>query len=242
MTGPSSLPAEWGGLPVVNAARMRALDFDATARFGIPAAELMENAGKAVAVETLAFLVARGVDAAKARVVAVCGRGANGGDGLVAARHLKAAGVGVRVFICPSKVGALYPDLVRANLDAARRAGVEIGELGPQSGLTAALVRADAALDALLGTGSAGKPAGAIHHAVAELLRADKPVIAVDLPTGLDADTGAHGGVCVSAALTLTLGLPKRGLLAPDAQPFVGELKVLDVGYPAQLIAEARGA
>jgi NAD(P)H-hydrate epimerase len=221
---------------------MRELDFDATARFGVPAAELMENAGKAVAAETLAFLESKGVARAAARVVVVCGRGANGGDGLVAARHLRAAGAQVLAFLCPPKVGGSYPELVRANLEAARRAGVEVRELGPESGLAAALASCDAALDALLGTGSKGKPAGAVFHAVTELGRAGKPVIAIDLPTGLDSDTGARSGVCVSAALTLTLGLPKRGLLAVGAQPFVGELKVLDIGYPPELLREAARA
>ena len=235
-------PAVWEGLPVVGAAEMRALDFDATARFGIPAADLMENAGRAVAAETLAFLKARGVEPASARVVAVCGRGANGGDGLVAARHLKLAGASVRAFLCPPKKDGEYPELVRVNREAALKAGVEVRQTGPESGLAEALAACDAALDALLGTGSVGKPAGAVHHAVQELVRAKKPVIAVDLPTGLDPDTGRRGGACVVADLTLTLGLPKRGLLAEHAKPFVGALKVLDVGYPPELISGLKRA
>lgn len=236
MTPDDAPPAVWQGLPVVGAAEMRALDFDATARFGIPALELMENAGKAVARETLAFLKARGIDAAKDGVVVCCGRGANGGDGLVAARHLLAGGARVSVFLCAPKAGADYPDLVRANLDAARKAGLEIKPLGADSGLSKALASCAAALDALLGTGARGKPVGALHHAVAELARCKRPVVALDLPTGVDADTGECSSPCVTAALTLTLGLPKRGLLAARAKRAVGELKVLDIGYPAELI------
>ena len=93
-------------------------------------------------------------------------------------------------------------------------------------------------MDALLGTGSSGKPAGAIHHMIAELNKAKKPVVAVDVPTGLHPDTGYHSGAYVTADLTLTLGLPKRGLLAAHAKPCVGTLKVLDIGYPAELVAE----
>lgn len=226
----------WQGLRVVSAAAMRALDFDATARFGIPAAELMENAGRAIAAETLAFLAGRGVPAASARVVACCGRGANGGDGLAAARHLRAAGAAATAFVCPPKKDETYPELVRANLDAARKAGVEVREAGPEAGLAVALASCDAALDAVLGTGSKGKPAGAVFHMIAELVRAKKPVVAVDLPSGLDPDTGAAGGACVVADLTLTLGLPKRGLVAAQASRFVGELKVLDIGYPPELL------
>lgn len=232
-----SVPSVWEGLPVVGAAAMRALDFDATARHGIPASELMENAGKAVAEATLEFLRGKGVEPGKARVVAACGRGANGGDGLIAARVLKSSGVSVLAFLCPPKKDSGYPDLVRAARDAAVAAGVEVRELGADSGLRDALAGADAVLDALLGTGSAGKPAGAIHHAVQEITRAKRPTIAVDIPTGVHPDTGYHSGVFVTADLTLMLGLPKRGLLMPHAAQYAGVLKVLPVGYPSELIA-----
>jgi NAD(P)H-hydrate epimerase len=236
------LPSDWEGLPVVDAAAMRALDFDATARFGIPAADLMENAGRAVAAETAAFLKGRGVEPSSARVVAVCGRGSNGGDGLVAARHLKSAGAAVLAFLCPAKKEGEYPELVRVNRQAAIAAGVEVREAGPEAGLADALSKCDVVLDALLGTGSTGKPAGAVHHAVQEIARAKKPVVAVDVPTGLHPDTGHHSGAYVTADLTLTLGLAKRGLLAPHAKQFVGTLKVLDVGYPPELLRGAKRA
>lgn len=230
------IPDVLDGLPVVNAAAMRALDFDATAKFGIPARDLMENAGRLVAAETLAFLKEKGVEPAKARVVVVCGRGANGGDGLVAARHLKAAGASAWAYLCPPKKDEDYPELVRVNRDAALKAGVEVRPVGPESGLAEALSKCDVALDALLGTGSNGKPAGSVHHAVQELTRSKKPVIAVDVPTGLHPDTGYHSGVYVTAELTLTLGLPKRGLVTPHAKQYIGVLKVLDVGYPPDLL------
>lgn len=242
MSPKEPLPTEVDGLPVVVASAMRALDFDATAKFGVPALELMENAGRAVAAETLVFLKEKGVESGQARVVVVCGRGANGGDGLVAARHLKAAGASAWVYLCPPKKDEDYPELVRVNRDAAVKAGVEVRALGPDAGLADALSKCDAVLDALLGTGSNGKPAGAIHHAVQEITRSKKPVIAVDIPTGLHPDTGYHSGVFVTADLTLTLGLPKRGLVAPHAKQFVGVLKVLDVGYPPELVKGVKHA
>lgn len=238
MSPKDTIPDVWEGLPVVDSARMRALDFDATARSSIPAAELMENAGRAVARETIAFLQEKGAKAAGSRVVVCCGRGANGGDGLVAARHLRAAGVGVVVFLCPAKKDAGYPGLVRGVLDSAVKAGVEVRPAGPEAGLSAALAGCDLVLDALLGTGSSGKPAGAIHHMISEINKAKKPVVAVDLPTGLHPDTGYHSGAYVTADLTLTLGLPKKGLLAPHAKACVGTLKVLAIGYPDELIQE----
>lgn len=234
------IPAVWEGLPVVGAAAMRALDEAATAKHGVPALELMENAGKAVAAECAAFLRERGVDPAKAKIVVCCGRGANGGDGLVSARALREGGAAVTVFLCPPKSETPYPALVRTNLDRAKAAGVEVREAGPEAGLTAALAAADLALDALLGTGANGKPAGAIHHMIRELTKAKKPVVAVDIPSGLHPDTGHHSGVFVAADLTLALGLPKRGLLAAHAKANVGVLKVLAVGYPAALLKAAR--
>lgn len=242
MSPKESVPATFEGLPVVGAEAMRRLDFDATAKHGIQALELMENAGRAVAAETVEFLKRQGVEPSRAKVVVACGRGSNGGDGLVAARHLKPFVASVFVLLCPPKTGGDYSDLVRANLDAAKTAGLEIHPAGPESGLREALASCDVALDALLGTGSAGKPAGAVHHAVQELTRSKKPVIAVDLPTGLHPDTGYHSGVYVTAVLTLTLGLPKRGLLAPHAKQYVGELKVLDIGYPPELVRGAKPA
>ena len=238
------IPTAWEGKPAVTAAAMRALDEAATARHGMKALDLMENAGKAVAAETAAFLAGRGGDAAKAKIVVCCGRGANGGDGLVAARHLRALGADVAAFLCPPKKdgpeGGRYPELVRVNLARAKEAGVQLHEAGPESGLGRALAGCDAALDALLGTGSAGKPAGAVHHMISELTRAKKPVVAIDVPSGIHPDTGHHSGVFVTADLTLMLGLPKRGLLAPHAKQYVGTLKVVDVGYPAALLREAK--
>lgn len=230
------IPSSWEGLPAVGAAAMRALDHDATARFGIPAAELMERAGAGVAEEASALLKSEGKTAAGARVVICCGRGANGGDGLVAARRLKENGASVTVFLCPPKKDLGYPELVAGALARAKAAGVEVREAGPEAGLAPALAEADLALDALLGTGSAGKPAGAIHHMIQELNRSGKPVLAVDIPSGLHPDTGYHSGVFVNAAVTVALGLPKKGLLAAHARKHVGTLKVLDIGYPPELV------
>lgn len=230
------IPAVWEGYPVVTAAAMRALDHDATARFGVPAAELMERAGSAVAAEAAAFLRASGKAPESASVVVCCGRGANGGDGLVAARVLKSMGARVVVFLCPPKKDAGYPELTAAVLAAARAAAVEVREAGEGAGLQEALAGCDVALDALLGTGSAGKPAGAVHHMISEFNRSGKPVLAVDIPSGVHPDTGYHSGVFVNAAATLTLGLPKKGLLAAHARKHVGVLKVLDIGYPPELL------
>jgi NAD(P)H-hydrate epimerase len=232
------IPSVWEGLPVVDAKTMRALDDKATAQYGVQAHDLMENAGKAVAAECAAFLAEKGLCVAQSTIVVCCGRGANGGDGLVAARHLREGGAAVSVFLCPPKSDASgqYPELVAVNLAKAKDAGVKVATAGSGAGLTQALASCHLAIDALLGTGATGKPAGAIHHMIRELTASKKPIVAVDIPSGLHPDTGYHSGVFVVAALTLTLGLPKRGLLAAHAKAQVGTLKILDIGYPAALL------
>lgn len=234
------IPDVFEGLPVVTAAKMRELDSLATRRFGVPADKLMENAGAAVAAEAVRWLEESGKKPAGARVVVCCGRGANGADGLVAARHLAEKGAEVKAFLCPPKKEPgsppAYADYYVDKLSRAQAAGVKTAEAGEEAGLTEALGACDVALDALLGTGSAGKPAGAVHHMIQELTRSKKPVLAVDIPSGVHPDTGHHSGVFVTAVETLTLGWPKRGLVTPHAQRNVGKLKVLDIGYPAQLL------
>lgn len=232
------IPDVWEGLPVVGAETMRALDLAATEKHGIKALDLMENAGKAVAAECEALLLEKGLSLKQSNIVVCCGRGANGGDGLVAARYLAEGGATVAAFICPPKNDGMgkYPELVSVNLARAKAAGVTVTPAGPGSELDKALGWCHLAIDALLGTGATGKPAGAIHHMIREMTAAKKPVVAVDIPSGIHPDTGHHSGVFVVAELTLTLGLPKRGLLAPHAKSAVGVLKVLDIGYPAPLL------
>ncbi|OGR87798.1 MAG: NAD(P)H-hydrate epimerase [Elusimicrobia bacterium RIFCSPHIGHO2_02_FULL_57_9] len=226
-------------LPLASAEQMRELDRLAAQKFNLPVLQLMENAGQAVASEAAAYIknvLKRQVGGAP--IAVCCGRGANGGDGLVAARILREMGAKVHVVICPSKKETAYPQSVSASLERAKAAGVEVSQAGPEAALGKILEQSVLILDALLGTGSSGKPAGAIHHMIQEITKSKKPVLAVDIPSGLHPDTGYHSGVYVTAAVTLTLGLPKRGLLAPHARKYVGALKVLDIGYPPALVAQ----
>ena len=234
-------PATYQGLPVVTAERMRDIDSLATDQRGLKVIDLMENAGRAVAGETVVFLGLRGRELRGSRVAVCCGRGANGGDGLVAARILKGGGAEVQVFICaPRQEGkeaaGRYPEPVQVNLDRAQAAGVPVFPADDEAALAAGLAQVDVILDGLLGTGASGKPAGVVHKVIQAMTRSQKPVVAIDLPSGIHPDTGYHSGVFVTAALTLTLGLPKRGLVAAHARRYVGELKVLDIGFPKELL------
>ncbi|HAM35496.1 MAG TPA: NAD(P)H-hydrate epimerase [Elusimicrobia bacterium] len=234
------LPATYQGLPLVTAQRMREIDGLSTQKYGLKVIDLMENAGRAVAAQTVVFLSTLGLELKASHVAACCGRGANGGDGLVAARLLKQGGAEVEVFICSPKKEAgqpgEYPEPVRVNLERAKALGIAVNLAEDEAALQQGLGRADVVLDGLLGTGSSGKPAGSVHKVIQAITRSKKPVVAIDLPSGIHPDTGYHSGVYVTAALTLTLGLPKRGLVTPHARKYVGELKVLDIGFPKELM------
>ncbi|MHB0995309.1 MAG: NAD(P)H-hydrate epimerase [Elusimicrobiales bacterium] len=234
---------EFDGYPVVTAEKMKYLDMKASREHGVPSASLMENAGRAVAEETLAFAGRElGKAAAGLKAAVCCGKGNNGGDGLVAARYLKAAGAEVKVFILPPKESG-YGELVVKNLQAAREAGVPVALTKKEEldALAAEFSAADLLLDALLGVSAVGKPTGPVHRVIQLMNKSGRPIVAVDIPSGLSPDTGHHSGVFVIAKLTLALGFAKTGLMAAHAQKNTGLIKVLPIGYPAALVEEARG-
>ncbi len=212
----------------VDAAGMRAIDSAAIAR-GIPSLDLMERAGTAVAE------VALGLGEA-GPIVVLCGPGNNGGDGLVAARVLRDRGRDVEAILLalPDK---LSPDTA-VNHRRALEAGVPIEVVADEVGLdllASRLARAGLVVDALLGTGSRGAPRGLIG-AVVRLISSARVVLAVDLPTGLDSDTGQAPGPVVRAHATVTMGLPKLGMLVHPGCVLVGELTVADIGFPSDLV------
>lgn len=234
---------EFDGLPVVTAEKMKYLDKKAALEHGVPAHRLMENAGRAVAEEALKFAAEElGKQPAALSVVVCCGKGNNGGDGLAAARYLKLAGAAVKVFILPPKETG-YGELVVRNLQAAKEAGVPVAMTRKEDldALSAVFSPADLLLDALLGVSAVGKPTGPVHRVIQLMNKSGRPIIAVDLPSGLSPDTGHHSGVFIIARLTLTLGFAKTGLMAAHAQKNTGKIKVLPIGYPQALIDEARG-
>jgi len=233
---------EYDGRPVVTAEKMKFLDMKATRDYGVPAELLMENAGRAVAEASLEFAAAElGKKPEGLKVAVCCGKGNNGGDGLVAARYLKQAGAAVKAFILPPKESG-YGELVVKNLEAARSAGVPVA-LTRREDLDALLAEfsaSDLLLDALLGVSAVGKPTGPVHRVIQLMNKSARPIVAVDIPSGLSPDTGHHSGVFVIARLTLTLGMAKTGLMAPHAQKNTGVIKVLPIGYPQELIDQAR--
>ena len=232
---------EYQGLPVVTAEKMKYLDKIASMEYAMPELALMENAGAAISRETVAFAKETLLkESAGLKVAVCCGRGNNGGDGLVAARCLKASGAAPEVFIlAPSEKG--YGDLTVKNLERARAEGVEITLVEKQNieALAEKFSCSDLLLDALLGAGSVGKPTGPVRRVIQLMNKSLKPIIAVDIPSGLSPDTGHHSGVFITARVTFTLGFAKTGLMANHAKPNTGEIKVLDIGYPKELVVKA---
>jgi NAD(P)H-hydrate epimerase len=220
-------------LRVATSEEMRELDRRATAEFNLPALLLMENAGAAVAREAVHLLQIR-LSSSSPRppvVVVVAGRGNNGGDGFVAARHLQALGCQVTVTLAGAE--KKVQGNARANLEMARAAGIKLEPI------SAAPERFDADLiiDALLGTGLKGAVTGLAAELIAAMNRSSCPVLAVDVPSGLEADTG-RADIAVQAAVTVTFALPKVGLLCYPGKAHAGDLVVASIGMPRPLLEE----
>lgn len=219
---------------IVTVAEMKALEA-AAERAGVGADALMENAGRQTAEAILARL---GDDLAAHKVLVVCGKGHNGGDGLVAAHYLANAGARVSVYLQQPGEPA---DPKRGRL---RERGVYVAEATADSDgqvLQRLLASATVVVDAVLGTGArlplTGAPA-ALLRAVGAGVRARTPrpfVVAVDCPSGLDCDTGALDALTLPADLTVTFAALRRGQLAFPGAEAVGELVVAEIGLPADL-------
>lgn len=215
--------------PVLSPAEAGELDRASQER-GIQAATLMENAGREVARAALA--VAGGVYGTRA--VVVCGKGNNGGDGLVAARYL--ARWGARVTVLMLEVPEDLREPAAANL--ARLAAETDARVRPfsRSALARELARADVAIDAIFGTGFRGVPEDEWAEAIEGLNEGGAPVVAVDIPSGVNGATGAVEGEAVWADVTVTFGAPKTGVVLLPGAERAGIVEVADIGFPPDLI------
>ncbi|HLI32643.1 MAG TPA: NAD(P)H-hydrate dehydratase [Solirubrobacteraceae bacterium] len=219
--------AHWS-TPLADAARMRALDAFAIERAGIPGTELMESAGTAVA--RVAEELAQG-----GAVVVLAGKGNNAGDGFVAARLLAAAGLAVEV-LCTAARSEYAGDAAAA---LARLPDVPLRErcCDDEDACAASarsLARAAVIVDALLGTGAAGAPRGGIAKAIELASSSEAPVLAVDIPSGVDASSGEVPGAAISASATVTFQVAKVGLLVAPGKWHAGEVRVAPIGIPEE--------
>lgn len=217
-------------LAVFTAEEMRRLDQRAIAELGIPGATLMENAGRGAAEAIVAALPTLGAPRRGARVVIVCGKGGNGGDGFVVARWLKRHGARPTVLLvhAPSEVGG---DAGR-KLQELRRAGIRPRPFTDDRASADMLAQAHLVVDALLGTGSRGVPEGGVARAIELINASGRPVVALDIPSGLSANTGVHAGAVIRAAMTLTFAALKRGLISSPGDELAGPVTVIPIGVP----------
>ena len=210
-------------------AEVRDVDRRAIEEFGLPGIVLMENAGRNAAL----LLHER---APAARIAIVCGKGNNAGDGFVMARHLANLGHDVRLLLACDP--AEYRGDAAINWGVVAKMGLpaEVLVAASRDAWERALAGADWIVDALLGTGATGAPRDSIATAIesvnAVAAREQAGVLAVDLPSGLDCDTGMAAGECIRAALTATFVAPKVGFDRPEAREWLGEVHVLDIGAP----------
>jgi len=214
---------------------LRRVDVDAVATFHLPTLILMENAGRGAA-----YLLRDRVKSAndsRPRVLILCGTGNNGGDGGVVARHLELFGFDVRLVVFGDRerikgdAATQYEILIHAASDLTWSPGEPTSEQFDEW-----LERADWIVDGLLGTGLARPVEGVLLKVIDAVNRSRKPVLALDLPSGLDADEGVPLGAAIVATLTATFVAPKLGFSKPGARTYTGEVVVIDIGAPRRLL------
>jgi len=223
------------GLPVYTAAQMRRTDAAAIKGAGIPAVVLMERAGMAVAEHLLEHYCEHHC------FVVLAGKGNNGGDGFVAARHLWEAGANVRVFATGAP--GEYRGEALVNLKILGKLDIPVGHQPATAVLNRALAGDCIIIDAVFGTGFSGeprgKPADFITAAARAAARSGAPVIAVDIASGIDASTGETARVSLPADATVTFHAPKLGHFVAPGSYLTGDLILADIGIPQELAAGA---
>jgi len=222
-------------MKIVSAQQMQELDRRAIAG-GIPGIELMENAGRGTFEKIRQYFPG----AFKQNIVVLCGRGNNGGDGFVIARCLHHAGARVKVILLAT-ADRVSGD-ARTNLDAYRRIGGVVQEVTDAAQWGSAVPdvqRAGLIVDAMLGTGLSAEVTGLYRQAIEDINAAPGArIVSVDIPSGIDATSGAVLGAAVRAHLTCTFGLPKRGLLIEPGASYTGSREVIDIGIPEMLVRD----
>src|SRR5688572_4260839 len=223
---------------ILNAGQMREADRRTIQDIGIASLVLMENAGRQVvaAIESLYQ------DLAERRIAIVCGKGNNGGDGFVAARTLQQRGFDVSVFVIGS-VTDVKGD-ARTNLEILGRIGQPVVEVADETAWElhgGEIAGHDLIIDAMFGTGLKTPLTGFYETVVADINEAGVPIVAIDIPSGMSADTSDLIGDAIEATVTVTLAAPKLPLVLPPAEMKAGEVVIADIGIPSAVIDQLEG-
>ena len=223
---------------ILNADQMREADRRTIQDIGLASLVLMENAGRQVvaAIESLY------PDLADRRVAIVCGKGNNGGDGFVVARTLHQRGVEVSVFVI-GKVTEIKGD-ARINLEILGRIGQTVVEVADETAWELhgmEITGHDLIIDAMFGIGLSAPLTGFYETVVADLNEGGVPIVSIDMPSGMSADTSDLIGDAIDATVTVTLGAPKLPLVLPPAESKSGEVVVADIGIPADIFDQLEG-
>jgi len=220
-------------MKVVNKKQMQEIDKKATLDFNIPSIILMENAGL---ISSLS-LEKEFPDLKESKISIFVGGGNNGGDGLVIARHLFNQSMDINVYLL-KEVDKFKGDVL-TNLGIAQSIGVPIKEILHEDELEKEkvnILEAEIIIDAILGTGISGEVEGFLAQVINFLNQTNKPIVAIDTPSGLDVDTGLPAGCCIRARTTFTFGLPKIGLLLYPGAELAGKVSLIDISLPKQLL------
>ena len=223
---------------VLNAAQMREADRRTIEEIGIPSLVLMENAGRQV----VAAMEAVHTDLSDRRVAVLCGRGANGGDGFVIARTLWQRGIEVSVFLV-GRVADVRGD-ARTNLEIIGRLGVTVIEIADSQAWELHVSEVNDStliVDAIFGTGLNAPVSGLIQSVIADVNASGIPIVSVDLPSGLSADTAEPIGDSIEAGLTVTIAAPKLPLVLPPAETRAGDIVIADIGIPTAVLEALDG-
>jgi len=223
---------------VLKAAQMREADRRAIEDIGIPSLVLMENAGR----QTVAAMEAMYSDLPERQVGVLCGRGNNGGDGFVVARTLLQRGVDVAVFLL-GRVAEVRGD-ARTNLEILGRLGLTVVEIADSQAWELHFSEVgDCTLivDAIFGTGLNAPVSGLIESVIADVNASGIPVVSIDLPSGLSADSAEPIGPSIEAGLTVTLAAPKLPLVLPPGELRAGDIVIADIGIPADVLESVEG-
>lgn len=218
-------------MKIITSEEMRQLDKAAQTRFSIPSLILMENAG----IQSVRYIEESYGSLKDKNIAVVCGKGNNGGDGLVIARHLSNKGAYVSVYLLSDAKDVSKDSKTNLEIIKNMKMPVYTGASNIQAGLK----KADIIIDAIFGTGLKKDISGIYAKTIDLINRSKKPVVAVDIPSGIDSDNGQIKGCAVKADLTVTFCLPKIGHFAYPGAEYSGSLKIADISIPKILIDES---